>query len=307
MTLNDSAGGLKSAALTPVPLSANQTSSQQDSIKPSDGPLVVITPSKSWVALNLQDVWTYRELLFFLVWRDVKVRYKQTLLGAAWAIIQPLFAMLIFTLFFGKLAGIKSDGVPYALFAYAGLLPWTFFSNAVSNSGNSLVGSANLITKVYFPRIVIPAAAVLAGLVDFFFAFLTMIALMIYYRVSPSTSLLALPVLVLMTSALALAVGMWMSALNVKYRDVRYALPFLIQLWMFASPIIYPSSLVPAKWHWLISLNPLTGIVEGYRASLFNLPLDWRALGVSSLLTFFALVYSLFTFKRMERKFADII
>ena len=265
-----------------------------------EGPLVVIEPSKSWVPLDLRDIWTYRELLYFLVWRDVKVRYKQTLLGATWAIIQPLFAMLIFTLFFGRLAGIKSDGVPYALFAYAGLLPWTFFSNAITNSGNSLVGSANLITKVYFPRIVIPAAAVMAGLVDFFFAFLTLVALMFYYRVPPSISLLALP-------GLVLAVGMWMSALNVKYRDIRYALPFLIQLWMFASPIIYPSSLVPAKWRWLMSLNPLSGIVEGYRASLFNLPLDWRALGVSALLTLVALAYSLFTFKRMERKFADII
>jgi lipopolysaccharide transport system permease protein len=242
-----------------------------------------------------------------LTWRDIKVRYKQTLLGAAWAIIQPLFAMLIFTLFFGRLAGIKSDGVPYPLFAYAGLLPWTFFSNAVTNSGNSLVGSANLITKVYFPRIVIPTAAVMAGLVDFFFAFLILIALMLYYRVPPSIGLLAFPLLVLLTAVLALAVGMWMSALNVKYRDVRYALPFLIQLWMFATPIIYPSSLVPAKWHWLMSLNPLSGIVEGYRASLFSLPFDWRALGVSSLLTLLALAYSLFTFKRMERKFADII
>src|SRR5437899_519181 len=219
--------------------------------------VVVIEPTKGCVPLNLRDIWTYRELLYFLVWRDVKVRYKQTLLGAAWAIIQPLFAMLIFTLFFGRLAGIKSDGVPYPLFAYAGLLPWTFFSNAITNSGNSLVGSANLITKVYFPRIVIPTAAVMAGLVDFFFAFLTLIALMFYYRVPPSTSLLALPVLLLLTSVLALAVGMWMSALNVKYRDVRHALPFLIQLWMFASPIIYPSSMVPAKWHWLMSLNPL--------------------------------------------------
>jgi lipopolysaccharide transport system permease protein len=306
MTLNDSAGGLIPAAATPAPPSANPTSLEA-SIKLPDGPLVVIAPSKAWVPLNLWDVWTYRELLFFLVWRDVKVRYKQTLLGAAWAIIQPLFTMLIFSLLFGRLAGIKSDGVPYPIFAFAGLLPWTFFSNAVTNSGNSLVGSANLITKVYFPRLVIPAAAVLAGLVDFFFAFLTMIALMFYYRVPLSINLLLLPVLVVLTSALALAVGMWMSALNVKYRDVRYALPFLIQLWMFGSPILYPLSLVPAKWHWLIALNPLTGIIEAYRASLFNLPFDWPALGISSLMTLFALAYSLFTFKRMERKFADII
>src|SRR5437660_12885532 len=213
---------------------------------------VRIRPSRGWVALNLKDLWVYRELLYFLTWRDIKVRYKQTLLGASWAIIQPFFTMLLFTLFFGKLAHVPSDGVPYPIFAYAGLLPWMFFSNAVTNSGNSLVGSANLITKVYFPRVVIPAAAVMAGLVDFFFAFLTLIALMFYYRVPPSTSLLALPGLVLLTATLALAVGMWMSALNVKYRDVRYALPFLIQLWMFASPIIYPSSMVPAKWHWLM-------------------------------------------------------
>jgi len=270
-------------------------------------PLIVIEPSKSWVAINLRDFWAYRELLYFLTWRDVKVRYKQTLLGAAWAIIQPLFAMLIFTLFFGKLAKIPSDGIPYPLFAYAGLLPWTFFSNAVTNSGNSLVGSANLITKVYFPRMVIPAAAVLAGLVDFFFAFLILIALMLYYRVSPSISLLILPILMIVTALLALAVGMWTSALNVKYRDMRYALPFLTQLWMFATPIIYPSSLIPANRQWLLWFNPLAGIVEGYRASLFSLPFNWRALGISSLLTLIGLLYSLFTFKRMERKFADII
>ena len=270
-------------------------------------PLIVIEPSKSWVAINLRDFWAYRELLYFLTWRDVKVRYKQTLLGAAWAIIQPLFAMLIFTLFFGKLAKIPSDGIPYPLFAYAGLLPWTFFSNAVTNSGNSLVGSANLITKVYFPRMVIPAAAVLAGLVDFFFAFLILIALMLYYRVSPSISLLIFPILMIVTALLALAVGMLTSALNVKYRDMRYALPFLTQLWMFATPIIYPSSLIPAKRQWLLWLNPLAGIIEAYRASLFSLPFNWRALGISSLATLIALLYSLLTFKRMERKFADII
>jgi len=270
-------------------------------------PLIRIRAGKRWASIELREIWAHRELLYFLVWRDLKVRYKQTILGASWVILQPLLMTLVFAVFLGKIARFPSDKVPYILFLYAALLPWTFFSNAVSTSSHSLIASAHMITKVYFPRVVIPAAAVMAGLVDFFFAFLTLIALMFYYRVPPSISLLALPGLVFLTATLALAVGMWMSALNVKYRDVRYALPFLIQLWMFASPIIYPSSLVPAKWRWLMSLNPLSGIVEGYRASLFNLPLDWRALGVSALLTLLALLYSLFTFKRMERKFADII
>lgn len=271
-------------------------------------PLVKIRPSKGSVALNLRDLWVYRELLYFLTWRDIKVRYKQTLLGASWAIIQPLFAMLIFTLFFGKLAGIKSDGIPYPIFAYAGLLPWTFFSNAVTNSGNSLVGSSNLITKVYFPRMIIPGAAVGAGLVDFAIAFVVLGGLMIYYGVALTSSLLALPLLLALTALLALGVGMWMSALNVKYRDIRYALPFLIQLWMFASPIIYPASLMPQKWRWVLRLNPLTGIIEGYRASLLgHTAFDWPALGLSTLITVAILVYSAFTFRRMERTFADIV
>src|ERR1700686_5124718 len=213
-------------------------------------PLIRIRPSKGWVALRLRDLWSYRELLYFLTWRDIKVRYKQTVLGASWAIIQPLFTMLLFTLFFGRLAGLPSDGIPYPIFAYAGLLPWTFFSNAVTNSGNSLVGSSNLITKVYFPRMIIPGAAVGAGLVDFAIAFVVLAALMIYYGIALTPSLLALPLLLALTALLALGVGMWTSALNVKYRDVRYALPFVIQLWMFASPIIYPASLMPQKWRW---------------------------------------------------------
>src|ERR1041385_5573713 len=192
-------------------------------------PLVVIQPSRKWNLLNLKDVWAYRELLFFLTWRDVKVRYKQTALGAAWAILQPLFMMLIFTIFFGRLAGVASSGVPYPLFALAGLVPWTFFSNAITQSGNSLVGSSNLITKVYFPRLIVPAAAMLAGLVDFALAFAMFCLLMIYYQVVPTMQVLFLPVLILLTALFALGVGTWMSALNVKYRDVRFALPFLIQ------------------------------------------------------------------------------
>jgi len=277
----------------------------------SDGPqeqLVRIRPSRGWVALDLKDLWVYRELLYFLTWRDIKVRYKQTVLGASWAIIQPLFTMLLFTLFFGKLAHIPSDGVPYPIFAYAGLLPWTFFSNAVTNSGNSLVGSSNLITKVYFPRMIIPGAAVAAGLVDFAIAFIILIVLMIYYGVALTSNILMLPVLVLLLTLLAIGVGMWTSALNVKYRDIRYALPFVIQLWLFASPVIYPASLMPRKWRWVLWLNPLTGIIEGFRSALLGTnPFDWTALGLSAALTLGVLIYAAYTFRRMEKVFADIV
>ena len=270
-------------------------------------PHVAIRPSGKWVALDLASLWPYRELLYFLMWRDVKVRYKQTLLGASWAIIQPLFAMAIFTLFFGKLAGVPSDGVPYPIFAYAGLLPWIFFSNAVTNSGNSLVGNANLITKVYFPRMIIPAAAVGAGLVDFAIALVILALLMIYYGIAVTWGLLMFPLLVALTILLALSVGMLMSGLNVQYRDVRHALPFVIQLWMFATPIIYPSSLVPEKWRWVLALNPLTGIIEGFRACLFSREIDLTALGTSLAITLALFVYSAYAFRRMERGFADII
>lgn len=293
------------------PLTAASTDPAKET-KPSaldlpDRPLVSIRPSKKWVALNLRDLWAYRDLLYFLTWRDVKVRYKQTVLGAAWAIIQPLFTMLIFTLFFGKLAGIPSDGVPYPLFAFAALLPWTFCSNAVTNSGNSLVGSANLITKVYFPRLIIPAAAVAAGLIDFAIAFLLLIGMMFWYQVGLSISLLLLPALVLLLALLALGVGMWMSALNVKYRDIRYALPFCIQLWMFATPVIYPLSMVPPKWRWLMAINPLTGIIEGFRAALFGRQFDWPALVISVAVTAVVLVCSAYSFRRMEKSFADVV
>jgi lipopolysaccharide transport system permease protein len=270
-------------------------------------PLVVIEPSKSWVALNLRDLWAYRELLFFLMWRDVKVRYKQTLLGAAWAILQPLLTMVIFTLLFGRLAGIKSDGIPYPIFAYSGLLIWMFFANAVTNSGNSMVGSANLITKIYFPRMIIPGAAVGAGLADLALAFLVQIALMIYYRITPTPALLMIPVLVLLATLLAVGVGMWLSALNVKYRDIRHATPFLVQLWMFASPVIYPASILPAKWRWVLALNPLTGIIENFRVAVFGGRFNWTLLAVSAAVTLLILVWSAYSFKRVEKTFADIV
>ena len=269
--------------------------------------VINIQPVKSWSVLSFRDIWDYRELLFFLTWRDVKVRYKQTVLGAGWAILQPLFMMIIFTIFFGRLAGVDSAGIPYPLFALAGLVPWTFFSNSITASGNSLVGSANLITKVYFPRLIVPAAAMLAGLVDFLLAFTMLCLLMVYYRVTLTAHVLFLPVLILLTALFSLGVGTWMSALNVKYRDVRFALPFLIQLWLFVSSVILPSTSIPQKWRWLLMLNPMSGIIEGYRASLFGLPFDWPALGVASVLTIVVLVYAIYAFGRVERSFADII
>ena len=270
-------------------------------------PLVVIQPSNKWSLLNLKDIWAYRELLFFLAWRDVKVRYKQTILGAAWAILQPLFMMIIFTIFFGRLAGVDTGGIPYPIFALAALVPWTFFSNTVTASGNSLVGSAHLITKVYFPRLIVPAAAMMAGLVDFLLAFILLVALMIYYRVPVTGQVVFLPLLVLLTALFGLGVGTWMSALNVKYRDVRFALPFVIQLWLFVSSVIVPSSAIPAKWRWVLMFNPMSGIIEGYRAALFGLPFDWPALGVATVLTILTLFYSVYSFGKAERSFADII
>lgn len=270
---------------------------------------MIIQPSGTWSALNLRDLWAYRELLYFLTWRDVKVRYKQTALGVAWAVLQPLLTMLISTLIFGRLGGFSSrtGGIPYPIFAYAGLLPWTFFSNAITTSGNSLVGSANLITKVYFPRMIIPGAAVAAGLVDFFIAFLLLIGLMIYYQVAPTWNLLLFPGLVFLTALLATSVGMWLSALNVKYRDVRFALPFIVQLWMFLSPVFYPSNVLPEKYRWVFALNPLTGIIDAYRSSLFGQAINWTALGISALITIVLLVYAAYSFRRMEKTFADIV
>jgi len=272
-----------------------------------DTPLVTIEANKAWNASELHDLWAYRELLYFLTWRDVKVRYKQTELGIAWAIIQPLLTMLIFTLFFGRLAGVPSDNVPYPIFAYAGLLPWTFFANAITNSGNSLVGSANLITKVYFPRVIIPGAAVAAGLVDFAIGFIILVLLMFYYGVTIGWGLLMFLPLVLLTTLLAAGMGMWLSGLNVKYRDVRFALPFLIQLWMFVSPVIYPASFLPAKFRWFLSLNPMTGIIEGFRASLFGHRFNWGSLTTSLVITVALLLYASYSFRRMEKTFADIV
>ncbi len=279
-----------------------------------DEPLVVLEPRESWAAMRPRELWTYRELLYFLAWRDVKVRYKQTVFGVAWAILQPIFMMLIFTLFFGKLAHISSDSIPYAIFAFAGLLPWTFFSTAAVASGNSLVNSAGMITKVYFPRVLVPAASVAATFVDFLIGFGVLAVLMIYYRVAPTWEMALLPLFVVLLVLLTLGFGMLMSALNVKYRDIRFALPFFVQIWFFASPIIYPVSLVTegakhaALWHALLALNPMTGIIEGFRACLFGeKSFDWVAISVSAAVTLVLFVYATFKFRRLEKNFADIV
>lgn len=274
----------------------------------SDSPQVVIRPSRGWVPLRLAAIWEYRELLYFLIWRDIKVRYKQTVLGAAWAIIQPFLTMVVFSIFFGQLAKIPSDGLPYPIFAYCALLPWQLFSHALIESGNSLVGNQNLITKVYFPRLVIPLAAVLAGLVDFAIAFLVLLGMMAYYGIVPTAAVLTLPLFLLLSLLTALGAGLWLSALNVQYRDVRYTIPFLTQLWLFATPVVYPASLVPEPWRILFGLNPMTGVVEGFRWALLgtaHAPGFMSAVSIAVVLAL--LVGGLYYFRRMERTFADVV
>ena len=307
MNITESPAGLETASTARLASHGVPSGENDGDLDPFSNPYILIEAKSPRVRFDLRQLWVYRELLYFLIWRDIKIRYKQTLLGAGWAIIQPLFAMLLFTLFFGKLARIPSDGVPYPLFAYAGLLPWTFFANALTNSGNSLVGSSSLITKVYFPRVIIPGAAVLAGLLDFVIAFLLLIPMLIYYRIAVTWNLLLVPVFVCLAIFLALGVGMWLSALNVKYRDIRYALPFLIQLWLFASPVIYPISIMPERWRWVLALNPMTGIIEGFRASLFGGKLDALTTLTSAALTIAVLIISFFAFQRVEDSFADVV
>jgi lipopolysaccharide transport system permease protein len=271
-------------------------------------PTVVIRPSEGWIALKLHDLWTYRELLYFMVWRDIKVRYKQTALGATWAIIQPFFSMIVFSLFFGKLAKMPSDGIPYPIFSYAALVPWTFFANGLAQSSNSLVDSANLIKKVYFPRLTIPIANVLSGLVDFALAFLVLIGLMLWYGVIPTARILWLPLFLLLAFVTALAVGLWLSVLNVEYRDVRYTLPFLTQFWMFATPIVYPSSLLKEPWRTVYGLNPMVGVVEGFRWALLGTKTaPGPIIAVSAFAAIVLLVGGAFYFRRMEKTFADVV
>ncbi|NCO32407.1 MAG: phosphate ABC transporter permease [Armatimonadetes bacterium CG2_30_59_28] len=281
-----------------------------DSLKHAEGgplPWLLIRPSTGLSSINLSELWEYRELLYFLTWRDIKVRYKQTLIGGTWAIIQPVATMIVFSLILGRTRGIAPAGVPYPLFNFCAVVPWTFFSNAVTQSGNSLVGSANLITKVYFPRLIVPGSAVLSGLLDLVLAFIVLLGLCFYYHIVPGAGALMVPLLVVLTMVLALGMGLWLSALNVQYRDIRYAIPFLIQLWMFASPVFYQLSFLPAKYRVMAILNPMAGLLEGYRSALLNRPFQWFPLGLAAFLSLLILISGAVYFRRMERTFADVV
>ncbi|MCX7859457.1 MAG: ABC transporter permease [Chloroflexus sp.] len=276
---------------------------------PSDVALVptIIEPRKGWWQFNWRDLWVYRELLFFLVWRDVKVRYKQTLLGASWAIIQPVLQLVVFTIIFGRLAGVNTNGIPYPLFNLAGLLPWQFFANTVGQAANSLVGSANIVRKVYFPRLAIPTASVLAGVVDFGLSFSILVALMVWYQWPPSPAILLLPIFLLLAMMTALGVGYWLSAINARYRDVRHATPFLVQLWLFATPVVYPSNLIEGYWQLFYALNPMVGVVEGFRWALIGTQPPSLLLLVSVAMAITIFGTGLLYFQSVERKLADVI
>jgi lipopolysaccharide transport system permease protein len=271
-------------------------------------PVLVIRPARGWIAVNLRELWRYRELAFFLTWRDVSVRYKQTALGALWAIIQPFMTMLVFSVFFGRLGKIPSDGAPYPIFAFCALLPWQLFANSLTEAGNSLVSNQALVTKVYFPRLVIPISATFAGLLDFAIAFVILLAMMVFYGIAPTAAAWTLPLFLVLALVTALGVGLWLSALNVQYRDVRYTIPFLTQFWLFATPIAYPSSMIPERWRVLYGLNPMAGVVEGFRWALLGTGhAPGPMLAVSSLTAAAVLVTGLFYFRRMERTFADTV
>ncbi len=271
-------------------------------------PIHRLEPIRGWAPLGLRELWEFRELLYFLTWRDVKVRYKQTFLGASWAIIQPFFTMVVFSLFFGKLAKIPSDGVPYPVFAFAALVPWTFFSNALTQSSNSLVQGANLIRKVYFPRLTVPISSVLGGVVDFVLAFAVLLLMMLVLGIAPTWNVVWLPFFILLAFITSLGVGLWLSALNVKFRDVRYALPFLTQFWMFSTPIAYPSSLLSEPWRTVYGINPMVGVVEGFRWALLGTDTaPGPMVAVSTVVACLLLVTGLFYFRRMESSFADLV
>jgi homopolymeric O-antigen transport system permease protein len=270
--------------------------------------LLRITPPSRWWVLPLGELWEYRELLYFFVWRDIKVRYKQTAIGAAWAVLQPFLTMLVFSLFFGRLAHIPSLGLPYSIFYYSALLPWMYFASALQSATNTIVENQRLITKVYFPRLVLPFSSVLSGLVDFGISFLMYLAMMIYYGIRPGWALLMLPVFLLLSVLTALGVGLWLSALNAIYRDVRYVVPFLVQFWMFASPVAYPSSLVPANWRWLYGLNPMAGVIEGFRWSLTGHgDPPGRLMLVSTAVVVVVLLSGVAYFQKMETTVADVV
>ncbi len=269
---------------------------------------VRVKASKGWSSLNLGELWQYHELLYFLVWRDIKVRYKQTVLGAGWAIIQPLFTAIVFSLFFGNLGKMPSDGIPYMIFAYTALVPWTFFANGLNLASNSLVGSAHLISKVYFPRLAVPLATVLAGVLDFVLAFIVLLVMMFFYGIAPTWNVIWLPFFLLLAFITALGVGLWFSAMNVQFRDIRYITPFLTQIWLFASPIAYSSNLLSDPWRTVYSLNPMVGVVEGFRWALLGTrAMPGGALFASVVVAVLVLVSGAFYFRRMEKSFADVV
>jgi lipopolysaccharide transport system permease protein len=271
-------------------------------------PVLRIQPSRGWVSLNLRDVWVYRELLYFLVWRDIKVRYKQTVVGAAWAVIQPVLTMVVFTVVFGRLVRVPSGDLPYPIFSYAALVPWTFFANGLTQSTNSLVSSSSLLKKVYFPRLIIPTAAVFGGLVDFCLAFAVLLGMMVFYGILPTVRVLWLPAYLLMAFVTSLGVGLWLSSVNVQYRDVRYGTPFLAQLWLFATPVAYPSTLLPERWRLVYALNPMVGVVEGFRWALLGVGASpGPMILVSTLVAVVVLITGAFYFRRMEKSFADVV
>jgi lipopolysaccharide transport system permease protein len=270
-------------------------------------PQLVIVPESPWLHLNLREIWDYRELLWFLIWRDVKVRYRQTALGAGWAIIQPLTAMVIFSVVFGQLANLPSDGIPYPIFTYTALLPWNFFSSGLTRATASLVAGSNLVSKVYFPRVIIPLSAVMGALVDFAFAFLVLIGLMLYYGIAPTWRIVVLPFLLLLALGVAFGVGLWFSALNVRYRDVSYIVPFIVQVWLYASPVAYSSSLIPPQWQWLYALNPMVGVIDGFRWALLGTSWSPGAVFLSTVIVLLILVLGMFYFHRMQDSFADIV
>lgn len=270
-------------------------------------PTLVIEPPRGWLRVNWRELWLYRELLFFLSWRDVTVRYKQAVLGVAWALIQPLLRLVIFSFIFGRVARLDSEGFPYPIFLYAGMLPWQFFSEALNRSSGSVIGSSTLITRVYFPRLIIPLSSIGSCLADFLISFAILGGLMVYYGVLPGWGLLALPPLILAVMLAALGVGIFLSAMTVAFRDFKYVVPFALQIWMYLTPVVYPVRAIPERWRWLLALNPMTGIVDGFRSALLGKPWDPGNLAASGLVTLAVLVFSLYFFRRLESRFADII
>ncbi len=272
---------------------------------PDNIPVTIIKPSKGWMPINLHELWEFRDLLYFFTWRDIKVRYKQTVLGFAWAIMQPFFAMIIFSIFFGSLANLPSDGIPYPIFAYAALLPWTLFSESITRSTNTMVTNSNIIKKVYFPRMALPISSVLSPVIDFTIAFVILILMMIYYGIMPTINVVLLPLFLMLAIATSLGIGLWTSALNAKYRDIQYVVPFMLQILMFASPVVYAASMIPAKYQFLYGLNPMAGVIEGFRWSLLGTDSPGMIILASVIVSVVLLVSGAFYFRRMEKTFAD--